>query len=78
MFTVVATKFGWNVYRAGKSEVLATFEKLATVKKTVESMKEELTVIINGYKVNRLRPGRRPRVESCSPAHCTPEGVHNE
>jgi hypothetical protein len=52
MFTAVATKSGWNVYRAGKSEVLATFEKLATVKKTVESMKGELTVIINGYKVN--------------------------
>jgi hypothetical protein len=52
MFTAVATKSGWNVYRAGKPEVLATFEKLVTVKKTVESMKGELTVIINGYKVN--------------------------
>jgi hypothetical protein len=52
MFTAIATRNGWNVYRAGKTEIIATFEKLATVKKTVESMKGELTVYINGYKVN--------------------------
>ena len=52
MFTAIATQSGWNVYRNGQTEVIATFDKLATVKKTVEKMKGELTVYINGYKVN--------------------------
>jgi hypothetical protein len=52
MFTAVATKSGWNVYRAGKAEIIATFEKLATVKETVKKMDGTLTVVINGYAVN--------------------------
>ncbi len=52
MFTAISTKSGWVVYRAGKAEVIATFDKLGTVKQTVEKMGGNLTVIINGYQVN--------------------------
>ena len=52
MFTAIATCTGWNVYRAGNADVLATFEKLATVKDTVEKIGGVLTIYINGYQVN--------------------------
>lgn len=48
MFTAYAMKTGWNVYRDGKAELIATFEKLGTVKDTVEKMGGTLTVVIGG------------------------------
>lgn len=52
MFTAIATKTGWNVYRNGNPAPVATFEKLATIKRTVAKMGGNLTIIINGYQVN--------------------------
>lgn len=51
MFNAYATENGWEVYWAGESRPLATYERLATVKKAVEEMGAKLTVFINGYAV---------------------------
>lgn len=52
MFTAIATRTGWNVYRKGNTAVLATFQKLESIKQMVDNIGGNLTVIINGYEVN--------------------------
>ena len=52
MFIAVATPAGWNLYRKGNSSLLATFSKLATITRMVESIRGGLKVYINGCEVN--------------------------
>ncbi len=51
MFTAIATTTGWNVYRKGNTALLATFDKLESIKRMVENIGGKLTVVMNGLEV---------------------------
>ncbi len=52
MFIATATSNGWNVYRRGNAKLIATFEKLETIKKMVENIGGNLTIVVGGYAMN--------------------------
>jgi hypothetical protein len=52
MFTATANGDGWNIYRKGSAKLIATFEKLETIKKMVENIGGNLTVVVGGYAMN--------------------------
>ena len=52
MFIALANGTGWNVFRKGNPALIAHFDHLATVKRTVEGMGCKLTVVINGHALN--------------------------